>query len=41
MASKAIYEYDGKKLIASQLTKYVPEFKFHGKLAVLTPDTDR
>jgi len=40
MASKAIYEYDGKKLIASQLPKYVPEFKFHGKLAVLTPETD-
>ena len=40
MASKAIYEYDGKKLIASQLSKYFPEFKFHGKLSVITPETD-
>lgn len=40
MAQKAIYEYDGKKLIASQLPKYFPEFKFHNKLAILTPETD-
>ncbi|MHA2000773.1 MAG: ATP citrate lyase citrate-binding domain-containing protein [Promethearchaeota archaeon] len=40
MAQKAIYEYDGKKLIASQLPKYFPGFKFHGKLAILTPETD-
>lgn len=40
MASKSIYEYDAKTLIASELPKYIPEFKFHGKLAVLTPDTD-
>ncbi|WP_457557463.1 ATP citrate lyase citrate-binding domain-containing protein [Candidatus Harpocratesius sp.] len=40
MAQKPIYEYDGKKLIASQLPKYFPEFKFHNKLAILTPETD-
>ncbi len=40
MAQKPIYEYDGKKLIASELPKYYPEFKYHGKLAILTPETD-
>ncbi|MHA1304295.1 MAG: ATP citrate lyase citrate-binding domain-containing protein, partial [Candidatus Heimdallarchaeaceae archaeon] len=40
MAQKAIYEYDGKKLIASQLPKFFPEFKYHNKLAVITFDTD-
>ncbi|WP_371804382.1 ATP citrate lyase citrate-binding domain-containing protein [Candidatus Lokiarchaeum ossiferum] len=40
MAQKPIYEYDGKKLLASQIPKYFPEFKFHNKLAVLTPETD-
>ncbi len=40
MAQKAIYEFDGKKLIASQLPKFFPEFTFHNKLAILTPETD-
>ena len=40
MASKAIYEFEGKKLIASELPKYYPDFKYHGKLAILTPETD-
>jgi len=40
MAQKPIYEYDGKNLIASQLPRYFPEFKFHNKLVILTPETD-
>ncbi len=40
MAQKPIYEYDGKKLLASQIPKYFPEFKYHNKLAVLRPGTD-
>ena len=40
MARKAIYEYDGKQLIASQLPAFFPEFNFHNKLAVVTPETD-
>jgi len=40
LAQKSIYEYDAKKLIASQLTKYFPEFDYHNKLVVVTPETD-
>ncbi|MHA1975134.1 MAG: ATP citrate lyase citrate-binding domain-containing protein [Candidatus Hodarchaeales archaeon] len=40
MAQKSIYEYDAKKLIASQLTKYFPEFGYHNKLVVITPETN-
>ncbi len=40
MAQKAIYEYDGKKLVTSQLVKFYPEYTFHNKLAVITPTTD-
>ena len=38
MAQKNIYEYDAKKLVASQLPNYFPEFNYHGKLAVITPE---
>ena len=40
MAQKNIYENDAKKLIASQLPKYYPEFDYHGKLAIVERDTD-
>ena len=40
MAQKSIYEYAAKKLLMSELPKYFPEYNYHGKLAVVTPDTD-
>jgi len=40
LGQKRIYEYDAKKLIASQLPKYYPEFDYHGKLAVIEYNTD-
>ncbi|MEJ2248833.1 MAG: ATP citrate lyase citrate-binding domain-containing protein [Candidatus Lokiarchaeota archaeon] len=40
MAQKNIYEYDAKKLIASQLPKYFPEFRYHNKLAIVDCETD-
>ncbi|NHJ21741.1 MAG: ATPase [Candidatus Lokiarchaeota archaeon] len=40
MAQKNIYEYDAKRLIASELAKYYPEFKYHNKLAVIDCETD-
>ncbi|MFX0012577.1 MAG: ATP citrate lyase citrate-binding domain-containing protein [Candidatus Hermodarchaeota archaeon] len=40
MAQKNIYEYDAKKLIASELPKYYPEFKYHNKLVVIDCETD-
>jgi succinyl-CoA synthetase beta subunit len=40
MAQKNIYEYDAKKLLASELSKYYPEFKYHDKLVVVECDTD-
>ncbi|MFX0006409.1 MAG: ATP citrate lyase citrate-binding domain-containing protein [Promethearchaeota archaeon] len=40
MAQKNIYEYDAKKLLASQLPKYYPEFKYHNKLAIVSSETD-
>jgi len=40
LAQKSIYEYDAKKLIASQLPKYVPDFKYHNKLVIIDCDTD-
>ncbi|MHA2288857.1 MAG: ATP citrate lyase citrate-binding domain-containing protein, partial [Promethearchaeota archaeon] len=40
MAQKNIYEYDAKKLIASELPKYYPDFNYHNKLAVVDCDTD-
>ena len=40
MAQKNIYEYDAKKLLATQLPKYYPEFDYHNKLVVVECDTD-
>ncbi len=40
MAQKNIYEYDAKKLLASHLPKYYPEFEYHNKLAIVTSETD-
>lgn len=40
MAQRSIYEYAAKKLIADELEKYYLEFKYHRKLAVITPQTD-
>ncbi|MFX0013046.1 MAG: ATP citrate lyase citrate-binding domain-containing protein [Promethearchaeota archaeon] len=40
MAQKSIYEYAAKKLLMSELPKYFPDYNYHGKLAVVTPDTD-
>ncbi|MBN2229444.1 MAG: ATPase [Candidatus Thorarchaeota archaeon] len=40
MAQRSIYEYSAKKLIADELEKYFPEFKYHRKLAVITPKTN-
>lgn len=40
MAQKNIYEYDAKKLLASQLPKHFPEFNYHDKLVLIDCDTD-
>ncbi|MFW9971261.1 MAG: ATP citrate lyase citrate-binding domain-containing protein [Candidatus Odinarchaeota archaeon] len=40
MAQKNIYEYDAKKLLASELPKYYPNFNYHNKLAIIESDTD-
>ncbi len=40
LAQKSIYEYDAKKLLASQLPKYIPDFKYHNKLVVIDSATD-
>ncbi len=40
MAQKNIYEYDAKKLIASELPKYYPDFKYHNKLVIIDCETD-
>jgi len=40
LAQKNIYEYDAKKLLASEIPKYYPEFKYHNKLVVVELDTD-
>ena len=40
MAQKSIYEYSAKKLLMSELPKYFSNYNYHGKLAVITPDTD-
>jgi len=39
LAQKSINEYSAKKLIAEELVKYFPDFNYHGKLAVITPET--
>jgi ATP-citrate lyase beta-subunit len=40
MAQKSIHEYSAKKLLMSELPKYFPNYNYHGKLAVITPDTN-
>jgi ATP-citrate lyase beta-subunit len=40
LAQKSIYEYDAKKLLASQLPKYYSNFDYHNKLALVECDTD-
>jgi len=40
VAQKNIYEYDAKKLLATQLPKYYPEFNYHNKLVIIDCDTD-
>jgi len=40
LAQKNIYEYDAKKLIASELPKYYPDFNYHNKLVVIDCETD-
>ncbi|MBY9003745.1 MAG: ATPase [Candidatus Lokiarchaeota archaeon] len=40
MANKNIYEFDAKKLIASELPKYFPNFNYHNKLVVVDSDSD-
>jgi len=40
LAQKNIYEYDAKKLIASELPKYYPEFKYHNKLVIIDNKVD-
>jgi ATP-citrate lyase beta-subunit len=40
LAQKNIYEYDAKKLLASELPKYYPEFNYHNKLVIIDCETD-
>ncbi|MHA1104744.1 MAG: ATP citrate lyase citrate-binding domain-containing protein, partial [Promethearchaeota archaeon] len=40
MAQKNIYEYDAKKILAKELPKYYPEFKYHNKLVIIDSETD-
>ena len=40
MAQKNIYEMDAKKLIASELPKYYPQFEYHNKIAIIEPSKD-
>ncbi len=40
MAQKSIYEFSAKKLLMTELPKYFPSYNYHGKLAVITPETD-
>ena len=40
MAQKNIYEYDAKKLLATELPKYFPDFNYHNKLAIINSNTD-
>ncbi len=40
MAQKSIYEYSAKMLLMSELPKYFPDYNYHGKIVVITPDTD-
>jgi len=38
LAQKNIYEYDAKKLLQDQLPKFFPDYKYHGKLAIINSD---
>ena len=40
LAQKNIYEFDAKKLLASQLPKYYPEFEYHNKLFIVDSNTN-
>jgi len=40
LAQKNIYEYDAKKILANELPKYYPEFKYHNKLVIIDCETD-
>ena len=40
MAQKGIREFDGKRILAEQLHKYLSGFKYDGKVALVTPETD-
>ncbi|MFW9779544.1 MAG: ATP citrate lyase citrate-binding domain-containing protein [Candidatus Heimdallarchaeota archaeon] len=40
MAQKSIYELAAKQLLAKELPKYYPDFQYHGKVVVVTPETD-
>jgi len=41
MAQRGIREYDAKRMLASQLPKYLgKEFRYDGKVALVDPDTD-
>jgi ATP-citrate lyase beta-subunit len=40
MAQRSIYEIAGKKLLADQLPKFFPDFNYHNKLVIVTPNTD-
>ncbi|MHA1670157.1 MAG: ATP citrate lyase citrate-binding domain-containing protein [Promethearchaeota archaeon] len=40
MAQKNIYEMDAKKLIASELPKYYPQFEYHNKIAIIESGAD-
>ena len=40
MAQKSIYEFSAKKLLMTELPKYFPNYNYHGKLAVVTSETN-
>lgn len=40
MAQKNIYEYQAKKLLANELPKYIPNFIYHNKLAIVNSEMD-
>ncbi|MBN2004844.1 MAG: ATPase [Anaerolineae bacterium] len=40
MARRAIREYDAKRLFAQILPEYLPGFAYHGKVALVEPETD-